>query len=351
MGGPEVIRVGIVGYGLAGRVFHGRLLAGTPGARVAAVVTGDPRRRAEAAADHPGVVAHDTVDTMLGDVDLVVVASPDATHVANASAAIDAGVAVVVDKPLAPTAADARRLVDRAERVGVPLTVFQNRRWDSDQLTLRRLLEAGDLGSVRRYESRFERWRPSLTPGKWRETLPVAEGGGTLLDLGSHIADQAVHLFGPVERVYAEIDARRGGSEDDVFLAFTHASGVRSHLWASAVAAAPGPRLRVLGSAGAYVVEHLDGQEDALRAGHTPGDGEPWGVPAPGRGGMLRRGEESAAVTPERGRWDAFYPAVVAAVRDGAPMPVDPRDAVYVLELIETARRSAVEGTPLAVRR
>jgi predicted dehydrogenase len=337
------LRVGIVGYGLAGRVFHGRLLAGTPGARVTAVVTRNPRRRAEAAADHPGVTAYDDVAAVLGAVDLLVVATPDAAHAPTAVAAIDAGVPVVVDKPLAVSAAQARAVVERAARAGVPLTVFQNRRWDSDQLTLRRLVAAGELGEVRRYESRFERWRPELNTAKWRDSLPVAEGGGQLFDLGSHLVDQAVHLFGPVDRLYAEVDARRGGSEDDVFLALTHGSGVRSHLWASAVAAAPGPRLRVLGSAGGYLVEPLDGQEDALRAGHIPGAGVPWGIEPADRAGVLRRGADSWPVPPERGRWDLFYPAVVAAVRGGGPMPVDPHEAVAVLELLEAARRSAAE--------
>ena len=156
------------------------------------------------------------------------------------------------------------------------MTVFQNRRYDSDQRTLRRLLDSGELGDVLRYESRFERWRPTLTAGKWRETTPASEGGGSLLDLGSHVVDQAITLFGPVSHVYGEVDARRGGADDDAFLALQHVSGVRSHLWVSSVAAAPGPRLRVLGTEAAYVIDDLDGQEEALRAGRMPTD-QGWG--------------------------------------------------------------------------
>ncbi len=337
----EQVRVGIAGYGLAGRVFHGRLLAGTPGAAVTAVVTRDPQRRAQAAADHPGVAVYDDVQAAVAVVDLLVVATPNGSHATVAGVAVDAGVPVVVDKPLAVTAAVARALADRAAAAGVPLTVFHNRRWDADQLTLRRLLADGELGAVRRYESRFERWRPALAAGKWRESLPAGEGGGILLDLGSHLVDQAVHLFGPVTGVYAEIEARRGGAEDDAFLGLTHEGGVHSHLWASAVAAAPGPRLRVLGSAAGFVVEHLDSQEDALRAGRSPSPGEPWGVEPPDRHGVLRHGAESRPVAGEPGRWDSFYPAVLAALRDGTPMPVDPYDAVRVLEVLEAGRQAA----------
>jgi predicted dehydrogenase len=345
----EPVRVGIAGYGLAGRVFHGRLLAGTPGAVVTAVVTRDPERRAQAEQDHPGAATYDDVEAAAAAVDLLVVATPNASHAAVAGVAVAAGVPAVVDKPLAVTAADATALVDRAEAAGVPLTVFQNRRWDVDQLTLRRLVAAGELGEVRRYESRFERWRQAIDAGKWRESLPAAGGGGILLDLGSHLVDQAVHLFGPVRSVYAEIDARRGGPEDDVFLALEHAGGPYSQLWASAVAAAPGPRLRVLGSAAAFLVEHLDGQEDALRAGRIPGRDGPWGVEPADRRGVLRYGSDSRPVAGERGRWDSFYPAVLAAVRDGTPMPVDPRDAVAVLGLLEAARRAAAERSVVAV--
>src|SRR5439155_26334412 len=162
--------------------------------------------------------------------DLVVVATTNDSHAPLALEAVDLGKAVVVDKPLALSAATARALVDEATAAGAPLSVFQNRRWDSDQLTLRRLLEEGRLGHVLRYESRFERWRPRPRPGSWREERPAAQGGGLLFDLGSHLVDQALHLFGPAAHVYAEVAAHRGASDDDVFLALEHTGGVRSHL-------------------------------------------------------------------------------------------------------------------------
>jgi predicted dehydrogenase len=248
------LRVAIVGYGLAGRFFHAPLIAATPGLRVAAIVTGDPERRRQAANEHPDaerLSRPEEVWPRAGAIDAVVVATPNDSHAALAREAIDCGLPVVVEKPLAVSARGALELVERAEGAGILLTVFQNRRWDSDQLLLARLLAEGELGTVIRYESRFERWRPEPNPGVWRENMTPEAGGGQLLDLGSHLVDQALHHFGPAASVYAEIARRRGTvADDDAFLAITHVGGVISHLHASAVVAAPGPRLRVMGTEG-----------------------------------------------------------------------------------------------------
>ncbi len=342
------LRVGLVGYGLAGRVFHAPLVRACADLELTAIVTRNPERAAQAAKDVPGATVTPDVDTLLADhsPDVVVVASPNASHGQIARRALDAGAAVVVDKPLAVTAAEAQELVDYAD--GRPLTVFQNRRLDSDFRTIQRLRAEGELGEIRRFESRFERWRPELSRGKWREELPGSEGGGTLLDLGSHLADQALVLNGPVERVYAEVRAVRGGGDDDVFLALSHRSGAVSHLWASAVAAAPGPRFRVLGSAGGFVVRDLDGQEDQLRAG-LPADDPSFGVEPPQRWGHLVRGVESVPVEPSRGGWASFYPQVAAWAGGEGPPPVDPLDAVATLTVLDAARHGATTGEVVLV--
>jgi predicted dehydrogenase len=331
-------------------VFHASLIEATPGLRVASVVTSDPERQAQVAHDHPAARTLSSADRLWerDDHDLVVIATPNDTHVPLATAAIDHGLPVVVDKPLAVTAAGAEQLVLRAQRAGVLLTAFQNRRWDSDHLTLRRLLDGGHLGDVLRYESRFERWRPSPRPGSWRETLPPAQGGGQLLDLGSHLVDQALTLFGPVTEVYAEVDARRGlEADDDVFIALHHASGTISHLRASAVTAAPGPRLRVLGSEAAFVQRALDSQEDRLRAGERPDTVPDWGVEPEAHRGRLVTGDASVPVPGERGDWRQFYVLLAAALRDGGPPPVPPGDAVAALRVLEDARRSAATRTTI----
>jgi scyllo-inositol 2-dehydrogenase (NADP+) len=333
----------VIGYGLAGRTFHAPLIAATVGLDVAAIVTANPERAGQARDEHPGAAVLGSVDELWErDVDLVVVASVNASHVPLARAALERGLAVVVDKPLAPAAAEAAEVVDLAAERGLLLTVFQNRRWDSDVLTLGRLIADGSLGDVLRFESRFERWRPQPRPGAWRETTPAARGGGVLLDLGTHLVDQAVWLFGPVASVHGEVDSRReGAADDDAFIALRHESGVISHLWASAVAAAPGPRLRVLGSAGAFVLDEVDSQEDALRAGRLPSANGGWGEEPSSRWGRLVRGDDGEPVASERGDWPAFYAGVEASLRSGSPPPVDPRDAVAVLELLERARAAS----------
>lgn len=335
------LRVALIGFGVAGSFFHAPFIAVTPGLRLSMIVTRDPARAAQARTEYPDAVVCDRASDVWAArdrVDLVVVAAPNAVHVPLATAAIDSGLPVVVDKPLAVSSDDARRLIDVARSRGVMLTVFQNRRYDGDFLTLRRLVDAGELGQPLRFESRFERWRPVPKPG-WRESGTPEDGGGLLTDLGSHLIDQALQLFGPVSGVYAELDRRRPGVEvdDDTFVALTHESGVRSHLWVSALASQLGPRMRLLGSAAAYVKFGLDVQEDALRAGVRPGRDD-WGEEPPERWGTLGAGDSRRPVRTERGDYGRFYVAVEAALRHGAPPPVDPEDSLNVLHIIERAR-------------
>jgi scyllo-inositol 2-dehydrogenase (NADP+) len=347
------LRAAIIGYGLAGRFFHAPLIAATEGIAVASVVTSSPERRAQVSREHPDaqvLAGPDELWERAGDHDLVVVATPNDTHGPLAGEAIDRGLPVVVDKPLALSSGEAEALVGRSERATILLTAFQNRRWDSDQLTLARLLAEDRLGRVFRYESRFERWRPSASAESWRDSTSPELGGGQLLDLGTHLVDQALVLFGPVTHVYAEVDARRGApGDDDAFVALRHAHGAISHLRASAITAAPGPRLRVLGTKAAFVVRELDGQETALRSGLRPDAVRDWGAEPEVRWGRLVTGEESEPVPSERGDWPRFYALLVRALRDGDPPPVDPHDAVATLRVLEAARRSAARGEVVAL--
>ncbi|MEU7634596.1 Gfo/Idh/MocA family oxidoreductase [Streptomyces sp. NPDC039016] len=365
------LRVGLIGYGLAGSVFHAPLIAATDGLLLDTVSTRSPERQAQARAEHPQVRTVASPEEVLdraaaGALDLVVLASPNKTHVPLATAALEAGAAVVVDKPLAATAAEAERLAALADRRGLLLSVFQNRRWDNDFRTLRRLLADGALGEVRRFESRFERWRPQ-PKGGWRESGDPVELGGLLYDLGSHLVDQALTLFGPAVSVYAEADVRRPGAEadDDTFLAVTHAGGVRSHLWVSATAAQLGPRFRVLGSRAGYVKYGLDPQEAALRAGRRPDtEGDAWGVEPESAWGRL--GAEGAPPAPAAeasprtgagqpvptlpGAYPAYYAAIARALREGGAPPVTATEAAAALRVLEAARRSAAEGRTVSLR-
>ena len=340
-------RVAVVGYGLAGRYFHAPLVAATPGLELAYVVTSDDERRRQVLAEYPGARVLKDADDLWNapePSELVVVATPNASHVELATAAIDHGIAVVVDKPMAPTADAAEALARHAQQQDTLLTVFHNRRWDTDQLTLARLIADGALGAITRYESRFERWRPAAGD-RWRDTTPSDEGGGVLLDLGTHLVDQALVLFGRATHVYAEISARRGTpADDDVFIALRHASGTISHLWASATAPSAGPRLRVQGTTAGFVVPGLDPQEDALRGGLRPDVAGEWGVPAAWERGRFVAGEASTPVPPEPGNWPRFYALLCDALTTGGPPPVVPRDAVETLRVLEAARRGAAEA-------
>ena len=348
----EDIRVGLIGFGLAGAVFHAPLVSTTPGLRLAAVVTANPERTLEARRDYPGVSVLETPEQLwehAGELDLVVVASPNRTHAPLARAALDAGLPVVLDKPLAATAAEGRGLIEEAGRSGLLLTVFHNRRWDGDFLTVRRLLERGELGRVQRFESRFERWRPQAKAG-WRQSVAPEDAGGLLYDLGSHLIDQALILFGPVVRVYAELGRPYPGVEvdNDTFVSLEHADGVRSHLWMSTVAAQPGPRFRLLGSAAGYTKFGLDVQEETLKRGGRPSDPR-WGEEPEQLWGLIGAENDVRPLRTEPGCYQCFYQGIVSALRDGAPPPVDPAEAVAVLDVIEAARRSHAEGQTVSL--
>jgi len=345
----EPLRVGIIGYGLAGAVFHAPLIATTPGMRVAAIVTSNAERQSRARRDYPSAAIFATAEEMLAapdHLDLVVVASPNRAHVPQGLAALEAGLPVVIDKPVAPSSAGAERLIETAHRTGKLLTVFQNRRWDNDFLTVRQLIAGGMLGPVQRFESRFERFRAEPKPGAWRELPDPGEAGGLLFDLGAHLVDQALQLFGAPTTVYAEVDRRRPGAvvDDDVFVALRFAGGQVAHLWASAVPRISGPRFRVVGLRGVYEKQELDPQEEALRLGLRPGDDgwgreprELWGHLVTEASGVALDG----AVETLPGRYEAYYAAVRDALLTGSPPPVDPADALLALQVIEAARDSA----------
>ncbi|MFD0521003.1 Gfo/Idh/MocA family protein [Paractinoplanes durhamensis] len=334
----DTVRFGLVGFGSGGRIFHAPLLASAKNVDFVGVVTKSPERRAELAAERPTLTAFDSIAAIAeAGAEAVAISTPAATHADLAREAIALGLAVVVDKPFALDAADAKSVVDAAAAKGTLLSAYQNRRWDSDLLTVQKLIADGALGTIRRFESRFERWSPD------RKMNPA--GGGTLLDFGSHLFDQAILLHGPVTRVYAEVRGN-GELDDDFFAALHHVNGVESHLWGSWRQAAPGPRFRVSGSTAAYVIDNgMDGQEALLKAGKSPaGLGDRWGVEHEHLWGRIHRGETSAPVPSERGRWDTFYPAFAAAVRGEGPVPVEPSDTLRVMAVLDAARQSARTG-------
>lgn len=340
--------IALVGFGLAGSVFHAPLIAATPGLRLAYVVTSSAERAASVHRNYPTaevLASTDELWSVADRIDAVVIASPNASHVPLALSALEHGVGVVVDKPLAATSAGGQSVVDLAIERGLFCTVFQNRRWDGDFATVRQLIADGELGRVHRFESRFERWRPEVDHSRWRESAAPDQAGGLLYDLGSHLVDQAVVAFGPVASVYAEVGARRAGAgvDDDIFIALQHAAGTVSHLWASALTAQLGPRFRVLGDRAAYVSHGLDPQEDQLRAGLGPDD-PGFGVTDEVRWGTVGAGDQLAAHPTLPGRYGDFYTGAAQALDGAGPVPVDPADSVAVLRILEAARHSASDS-------
>lgn len=326
------LRAGIIGFGLSGAAFHAPALA-RAGFDVCAVVTRDPARAAQATERHPGVTVVPRADDLpWRALDAVVVATPNRDHVPLARAAIAHGVPVVVDKPVAATAAGVRELI----AAGGLVVPFHNRRWDGDFMTLRDdVLARRRLGRVHTFESRFERFRPQVADG-WREDDDPAAGGGVLLDLGPHLVDQALLLFGPARRVEADVRTVRAGARtpDHARVTLHHAGGVVSHLHMSAVSAHLGPRLRVLGDAGAFVKEGLDPQESVLRSATPDGPVPP---EPPARLHLADGATEDVPLRP--GDYPAFYRGMAATLRPGAPPPVPLQAALDVALVLDEAAR------------
>lgn len=349
----RTLRTAVVGFGLSGSVFHAPLIAADPHYSLDVVATSDAGRQAAVAARYPGtktVPDGDAVLALAGELDVVVLGTPPATHYPLAKAALEAGLDVVVDKPFAVTSAQGQELIALADRLGRVLTVFQNRRWDGDFLTVRKLLAGEALGRVTRFESSFERWSPD-TAKAWKVDATAADGGGVLFDLGTHLIDQALLLFGPATVVHAELQARRSHEkvDDDVFLVLNHGSGVTSHLSMNMLCAQQGPRFRILGSAGAFTKHGIDPQEPYIVAGGSPLDQE-YGVEAPEWAGALGRDGHLDALPTERGAYPEFYRMLAEKILDGGtasalPLPVDPAGPVEAIKLIEKARELAAGRT------
>jgi predicted dehydrogenase len=339
----DPVKIGLVGYGFGGRYFHAPLISSARECEFVGVVTTSDQRRTLLAAEHPGLRTFDSLEAMAAaGAEAVSISTPADTHSDLTDEAIALSLSVVCDKPFALDPVAARRSVDLAAAQGVTLSPYQNRRWDSDFLTVRALVDDGTLGEVRRFESRFEGYAPDIGPGR--------SGGGTLLDFGAHLVDQALTLLGPADWVHAESRIRESGLDDDVFVALRHASGAVSHLWGSWSQYAPGPRFRVTGSAGSLVVTTRDTQADVLVAGRSPSTSDTWGVEAASDLDRIFTASGSAPVSLARGGWDTYYPAFARAVRGSGAPPVQAADAVATADVLEAARVSAANQSGAASR-
>ena len=332
-------RVALVGYGTGGRYFHAPFIAAADDIEVGAIVTRSPVRRVRAAEEVPGAVVVDDLAAALATrPDLVVLTTPTATRRELVLQSIAAGVPTIADKPFAVDVALARELRDAAAAAGVPLGVFHNRRWDADVRTVRAVLDSGELGTIGRFTSRFDLDDPA--------TFDTTEGGGMLRDLGSHLVDQAFWLFGPVRRVYAELDHVEidGTPVDSAFdISLEHVCGVHSQVSATKLHHAVQRELRVLGALGSFRSDGTDVQAQAVFAGRRPLDDPDWGFEAEERWGEIRTGAGVRRIPSARGAYQHFYTAVARALRTGGPLPVTADDAVAVTAILDAARTSALE--------
>ena len=341
------LNVGIVGYGFATKTFHAPLVAGVPGLTLTAISSSDP---AKVKADWPTVATETSPEALFArpDIDLVVIPTPNTTHYPLASAALATGKHVVVDKPFTVTMDEARRLQAQAQAVGCVLSVFHNRRWDSDFLTLKQVLASGELGRVVHFESHFDRYRPDVR-ARWREqALP---GSGLWYDLGSHLLDQTLQLFGLPESIALDLALQRDNAQsDDYFHAILRYGQRRVILHAGALVAVPAARFTVHGSRGSFIKHGLDPQEDVLKTGRRP-PAPDWGnesVPA-----MLTVWQDGVAEARELACTPGDYPAYYAGVRDAilgvGPNPVTAAEVIRVIGLLELGLQSAREGRTLPV--
>jgi scyllo-inositol 2-dehydrogenase (NADP+) len=319
-----VIRTGLIGHGLAGAVFHEPLIRASRRLELAAVLT-----------SRAHLLKVESLDDLLGRSDLVVIASPNQTHFPLAKAALEANRHVVVDKPFTVTTDEADELIAIADARNLVLSVFHNRRWDGDFLTLQRIIP--ELGEILLFEANWDRFRPAIKQG-WRED--PAPGAGILNDLGPHLLDQALKLFGMPEAIGADIEIQREGARvDDYFDIVLQYRAMRACLRSSSVMAAPRPRFAVHGTKGSFIKHGLDPQEAQLKAGERPAD------PGFGRGsedGTLVLADGSLKTVPtRRGNYPAFYEGIAEAILEGAPPPVAPADARDGVLLINLARRAS----------
>jgi scyllo-inositol 2-dehydrogenase (NADP+) len=340
------IPVGLIGYGFGGSIFHAPLIRAVPDLKLAAVVTSQRERVGH---DLPGVAVVATTQELLADpsMTLVVVASPSTTHFEVARAALEAGKHVVIDKPFAGTVREADFLIDLAAARKLFLSVYQNRRWDGDFLTVKRLIQDGSLGELFHYEAHFDRFRLDIRTG-WRET--GGRGSGILYDLGAHLIDQAVYLFGLPQSVTADVFAQRHGAvAPDYFHLALEYRKMRAILHGATVVKAPGPHFAVHGDKGSFLKYGMDPQEDALKAGKRPGD-EGWGLDDPAAYGEFTSAEGAKhKIETLPGGYENYYRQVAEALLHGGQVPVDPAGSRDGLVVIEAALRSAAERRTIAI--
>ena len=345
----RTVQVGLIGFGLGGRVFHAPIVSAVPGLRLAAILERSGNC-AQAKYPHARIVRSVTELLAIDSIELVIITTPNATHLDLARQCLEAGRHVVVDKPFAPTTAEAAEMVRIAQERGRLLTVYQNRRWDGDFLTVRRVIQEGALGRLILFESHMERYRPVLNAGAWREV--PAPGSGLWFDLGPHMLDQAFVLFGPPESMAAELRSERDGAVvDDAFDVVLHyPNKLRVVLRSNLLTCVPGPRFRLHGTRGSFVKHGTDPQEDALKSKEST-DQANWGQEPKENDGTLSIADgnriTASRIPTETGDYRRYYQNVRDAVVSGAALDVSPEHALNIMHALELGMESSKRGCGL----
>lgn len=341
----KLLNIGIIGFGMAGKVFHAPIIKSLPYLRLTKVFAASCTSSQYLANKYPEAEAAATVDDILRDpeIDLVVVATPNTFHKQYAAEALLARKHVVVEKPFTINAQDADELISLAKKQGCILTVHQNRRWDSDFLTVKKIVNSGLLGEVVEYEAHFDRFRNSIKDNAWREEAQA--GSGVLYDLGSHLIDQALALFGMPLEITADIGIQRqGGRVDDYFEVILHYSSKRAVLKASALVREQLPHFIVLGNKGSFVKYGMDVQEAALKSGARPDKEEKWGIEPEALHGTINTDVNGihirGTVESEAGDYRKYYENVYWAIQGKEELLVKPEEARNVIRIIEIAMES-----------
>ena len=342
-------KVVLFGYGLAGKVFHGPLLRVAPDLEVVGILTSDSERQMQAAADFPSALVTGDIEALWAlEPDLAVVAGANVTHVPLSTEALDRGISVVVDKPITPDADSAQKLADLARANSALVFPFQNRRWDSDYLSLKSVVSSGVIGNPHRFESRLQRFR-LLPKGGWRDLTTPEAMGGVLYDFAPHLVDQALDLMGPVVSVQAFARTLREtpSSDDDLVMVLEHESGRLSYLVGSLVSSIPAPRFELFGNKGAVRIASVDTQEDHLKAGAIPSDS--WGIEPDASVVEIwtvdERGDtKTQSQALQRGSWPSYYAEISDCLHTGAKPTVSIDQAIQTMRVLDAGRESVASG-------
>lgn len=339
----DIINVAIIGYGLSGRVFHSTIIRSVEGFNITKVVTSDPVKEALAKSDIENVVVVQSTDDVIQDPDihLIVISTPNISHVKIAEMAIMSKKHVIVEKPFTVTVKEAEYLIKLANDFDVVLSVYHNRRFDGDYKTILKIIDSGTLGRLVELESHFDRFKNEVKTDDWRENdLP---GTGVLYDLGSHLIDQVIHKFGMPIEIYADMAAQRFGKVDDQFEMILYYEGLKVTLKSGSLVKEPLPRFVLQGTKGAFVKYGLDVQEDDLKAGHLPSDDpfdDGWGSEPETLWGKLNTVNECKRIETLRGDYRSYYRNIYGAIQFGEPLLVEPKDGLNVIKIIEAAIES-----------